>query len=156
MKLCLLKTLVALLQTLHDSKTQSSEKQNRKPEDLFKTEQHCFSAFWYLKKKNTHRFVSEEQHHSYLFASFKFLNFAVVLMDGLIQKEKKEVSADYLNKIFVFTLMWSIGALLELEDRTKLQTFISGACMLESLYCAKRFRWFTSRFFCANVLSSFV
>ena len=47
-------------------------------------------------------------------------------MDGLIQKEKKENLADYLSKIFVFTVMWSIGALLELEDRKKMQTYISG------------------------------
>ena len=55
----------------------------------------------------------------------KFL-YLTVLMDGLIQKEKREVSSDYLNKVFVFTLMWSIGALLELEDRKKMQAFITG------------------------------
>lgn len=47
-------------------------------------------------------------------------------MDGLIQKDKREASSDFLNKIFVFTLMWSIGALLELDDRKKMQNFISG------------------------------
>jgi len=52
--------------------------------------------------------------------------FYLVLMDGLIQKDKKDVLSDYLNKIFVFTMMWSIGALLELDDRKKMQTFISG------------------------------
>ena len=60
-------------------------------------------------------------------------------MDGLIQKEKREVLADYLNKIFVFTIMWSIGALLELDDRRKLQEFITGnfysyLCLFNSLY----------------------
>nr|XP_018671052.1 dynein heavy chain 5, axonemal isoform X3 [Ciona intestinalis] len=46
----------------------------------------------------------------------------IVLMDGMIQK--KDSSKDHLNKIFVFTIMWSIGALLELDDRRKLQDFL--------------------------------
>ncbi|XP_076818600.1 dynein axonemal heavy chain 5-like isoform X2 [Clavelina lepadiformis] len=49
----------------------------------------------------------------------------IVLMDGLVLHEKRDTSQDQLNKIFVFTLMWSIGALLELDDRRKLQTFMT-------------------------------
>lgn len=51
-------------------------------------------------------------------------------MDGLIEKEHDHVKQSYTNekieRIFIFTLMWSIGALVELEDRQKLQTYMTG------------------------------
>jgi len=47
-------------------------------------------------------------------------------MDGLIPQDKKDALNDHLGKIYVFVLMWSIGALLELEDRRKLQEFLTG------------------------------
>ena len=44
---------------------------------------------------------------------------------GLIPKDEgKQISADHLSKIYFFALMWSLGALLELEDRAKLEEFI--------------------------------
>ena len=55
---------------------------------------------------------------------------AITLLQGLIpNKDDKDgggCSADHLEKLYVFVLMWSIGALLELEDRAKLQEFIAG------------------------------
>ena len=43
------------------------------------------------------------------------------ILEGLIPGEDaaKPADASHLEKLFVFSLMWSIGALLELEDRKK-------------------------------------
>ena len=43
------------------------------------------------------------------------------ILEGLIPGEDapKQADASHLEKLFVFSLMWSVGALLELEDRKK-------------------------------------
>jgi dynein heavy chain len=45
------------------------------------------------------------------------------LLQGLINKDKPP-SPDVLGRLYVFALMWSTGALLELFDRKKLEEFI--------------------------------
>jgi dynein heavy chain len=45
------------------------------------------------------------------------------LLQGLINKDKPP-TADVLGRLYVFALMWSVGALLELFDRKKLEDFI--------------------------------
>ena len=43
------------------------------------------------------------------------------ILEGLIPGEDapKQADANHLSKLFVFSLMWSVGALLELDDRKK-------------------------------------
>jgi dynein heavy chain len=45
------------------------------------------------------------------------------LLQGLINKDKAP-SSDVLGRLYVFALMWSVGALLELFDRKKLEDFL--------------------------------
>ncbi|XP_041805872.1 dynein heavy chain 8, axonemal-like [Chelmon rostratus] len=51
---------------------------------------------------------------------------SVNLLEGLIPTKEKEGSAvkEHLERLFVFCLMWSLGGLLELEDRDKLEAYI--------------------------------
>lgn len=45
------------------------------------------------------------------------------LLEGLINKDKPP-NAAHLGRLYVFALMWSLGALLELYDRKKLEEFL--------------------------------
>lgn len=65
---------------------------------------------------------------------------AINLLDGLIPGEddsghRLELRSTHLEKLFVFSLMWSLGALLELEDRARLEEFMrdSGKLSLPSV-----------------------
>jgi dynein heavy chain, axonemal len=46
---------------------------------------------------------------------------ALDIMEGLMAKveDSKDISAAHLQKLIVFAIMWSLGALLELDDRLK-------------------------------------
>ena len=55
-----------------------------------------------------------------------FTNFffkAIDILDGLIPNRDEHgiLPSSYLNKLIVFSLMWSTGALLELDDRAKME-----------------------------------
>ena len=53
---------------------------------------------------------------------------ACTLLEGLIplsgKEENQSLKKIYLEHIYIFALMWSLGALLELDDRAKLETFL--------------------------------
>ena len=55
---------------------------------------------------------------------------ATDLLEGLIPKrdDKGTLPASHLEKLFLFAIMWSLGALLELEDRAKMEHFIVNEC----------------------------
>lgn len=48
-----------------------------------------------------------------------------LLMDASIPDDGKKKSKLYLERLFLFSLMWSLGALLEPEDKQKLQMFVT-------------------------------
>ena len=46
-------------------------------------------------------------------------------MEGLLPSNQDVcLSGEYLEKYYIFSLMWSVGALLELEDRAKMEAFL--------------------------------
>ncbi|KAK3736698.1 hypothetical protein QZH41_011488 [Actinostola sp. cb2023] len=55
------------------------------------------------------------------------------LLEGLIPSKDEHgiLSAPHLSKLFIFSLMWGVGALLELEDREKMQEFLFGQGQLD-------------------------
>nr|XP_015210363.1 PREDICTED: dynein heavy chain 5, axonemal-like [Lepisosteus oculatus] len=54
-----------------------------------------------------------------------YIKQAIDLLQGLLPvTEEKQTSQEHVARLFVFAVMWSIGALLELEDRTKIENFL--------------------------------
>lgn len=50
---------------------------------------------------------------------------AITILEGLIPKKEdgSNVSASHLERLYIFCVMWSLGALLELDDRAKMEEF---------------------------------
>ena len=54
-----------------------------------------------------------------------YIKQATDLLAGLLpQDDQLSTSKEMLEKLYVFALMWSVGALLELEDRAKMEQFL--------------------------------
>uniref|UniRef100_A0A8C7CXQ0 Dynein axonemal heavy chain 5 n=1 Tax=Oncorhynchus kisutch TaxID=8019 RepID=A0A8C7CXQ0_ONCKI len=53
---------------------------------------------------------------------------SINMLQGLIPAKEQcgEVSRQHVERLYVFALMWSIGALLELEDRRKMESWLRG------------------------------
>lgn len=46
--------------------------------------------------------------------------------DFILQEHGGELSREHLERVYVFALMWSVGALLELDDRKKMEIWLRG------------------------------
>lgn len=57
---------------------------------------------------------------------FSFCFQMIKLLKGLLPKEEKDLNilANILQKIYVFSLMWSIGAFMEVADRRKFEEYL--------------------------------
>ncbi|XP_069769397.1 dynein axonemal heavy chain 5 isoform X6 [Narcine bancroftii] len=54
-----------------------------------------------------------------------YIKQAIDLLQGLLPgSEDKQPSPEQVARLFIFAVMWSIGALLELDDRTKMESFL--------------------------------
>ncbi|KAE8597580.1 hypothetical protein XENTR_v10016521 [Xenopus tropicalis] len=54
-----------------------------------------------------------------------YIKQAIDLLQGLLSdKDEKQPSQEHVARLFIFAVMWSIGALLELDDRMKMETFL--------------------------------
>lgn len=54
-------------------------------------------------------------------------------LQGLLaDQDEKQPSQEHIARLFVFAIMWSVGALLELDDRVKMELFLrSHSAVLE-------------------------
>lgn len=49
-----------------------------------------------------------------------------LMNDFILQEHGGEPSREHLERVYVFALMWSVGALLELDDRKKMEVWLRG------------------------------
>ena len=52
-----------------------------------------------------------------------YIRQAIDLLEGMIPKsdDNKDIGPEHLRRLIVFSIMWSIGSLLELADRKKVR-----------------------------------
>ncbi|XP_051538163.1 dynein axonemal heavy chain 5 [Myxocyprinus asiaticus] len=54
-----------------------------------------------------------------------YIKQTIDLLQGLLPAvEEKHLTAAHINRLFLFAVMWSVGALLELDDRSKMEAFL--------------------------------
>ena len=72
------------------------------------------------------QYVTQELHPKMEVSKNSYMHSMLTLLAGLIPKSEsyKNVGADHLCRLFAFSLFWTCGSLLELEERKKLQVFM--------------------------------
>lgn len=79
----------------------------------------CFNALY----ADAYTFVQTKLAAKMKILEALYIRQALDILDGLLQMDATK-SAKYIERIFLFALMWSLGAVLELEDRSKLDLFL--------------------------------
>ncbi|KAI9141404.1 dynein heavy chain and region D6 of dynein motor-domain-containing protein [Paraphysoderma sedebokerense] len=70
-------------------------------------------------------YVFHELHPKMTVPKNSFITNMTTLLAGLIPTgDARNITTDYLEKVYVFCLFWSCGSLLELDERKKLQQFM--------------------------------
>ncbi|KAJ1345302.1 hypothetical protein BSLG_000815 [Batrachochytrium salamandrivorans] len=76
-------------------------------------------------------FMILELHPKMVIGAVNYVVNTTILLNGLIPKaeaNKSQISSEHLERLYVYSLFWSFGSLLELDERKKLQCY-----MLEKL-----------------------
>jgi hypothetical protein len=83
-----------------------------------------------------------------------YIRQAIDLLEGLIpvSDDNKEISIKHLQLLIVFSIMWSLGALLELPERRKVSTLTHLLFQVRGkiIYDSTRFQLFTFKFDAVN------
>lgn len=63
---------------------------------------------------------------SLLFSDLRMSSKACKLLNGLLpsKEAKDQLTSKHIERLYVFAIMWSVGAFLELDDRARLQDYI--------------------------------
>ncbi|TPP55936.1 Dynein axonemal heavy chain 5 [Fasciola gigantica] len=86
-------------------------------EAIFET----FAGFF----EDAYRFVSQSLEPKMEALQCNYIRQAIDILEGLLMhQEEKEVKRIHMERLIAFSAMWSLGALLELDDRLKLQQFL--------------------------------
>ena len=68
-----------------------------------------------------------------------YITQSCTLMEGLIalagKEEAQPLNRQHLEHLYIFCLMWSVGALLELDDRAKMEAFLREKTELDLPTC---------------------
>ncbi|KNE55648.1 hypothetical protein AMAG_01535 [Allomyces macrogynus ATCC 38327] len=75
---------------------------------------------------STLNYIYHELHPKMTMPKNSFITNTTLLLNGLIPKNDsgKTLAPDFLEKLYVFSMFWSLGSLLELDERKKLQTYL--------------------------------
>ena len=75
-----------------------------------------------------YQYASTQLNAKMVILECNYITQACTLMEGLIslsgKEENQSLDKKYLEHLYIFCLMWSIGALLELDDRAKMEAFL--------------------------------
>ena len=82
-----------------------------------------FTSVWV----DSYRFVTQSLNLKMSVLECMFIRQALDVLEGVIPKgeEAKDIQAEHLKKLIVFAIMWSQGALLELDGRKKVSHSIT-------------------------------
>ena len=92
------------------------------PQQFHDTIYSTFESIW----QDAYMFITTKLFPKMLLLECMYAKQALDILRGLVPTgdEIKDYKHDMMKKCIVFSIMWSIGALLELDDRKKLQEFL--------------------------------
>lgn len=77
---------------------------------------------------DAHTFVQEQLVAKMKILEAMYIRQCIDLLEGLLMQDPEAAqivfSQSHLEKLFLFSLMWSLGSVLELEARSALQSFV--------------------------------